>query len=335
MRRAAAALSGALGLALSAASCRALPGADVPELRAERLRLSAAKARLESELSAKAQAILEEPEHISAGVEVVVAIPNRFLKQALTRALSEGLNGLSLRIRNLEVHVDEDVKVRLLWPKVSLGAISLDVLLQDARGQIRTGEPQVSIGAGMIHGAVLVSVLGGEARARLRFHWAGQAMTRPICGDLTLVRDVAGGLAPFSVFLRGGAALGVERGEFLLEPAVPQTNFRLVIAPSKESWAKVEEAVNAQSDVCRFALQAVDVVGRLRELLEGGIEVTVHTEELKPLRLSLNVRERVSLQDRELSVAASPALLEIRHRYVWFGSDFEVARAKVSRSQVP
>lgn len=320
------ALPSALGLGLGAAGCSTGAAGDDADLRAKWLQLTAKKERLEKELSAQTEAILDEPERVSAEVELVVAIPNRFLKQALSRALKDGLDGLSFRIKNLEVHVEEEVKVRILLPEAMLGTVALDVLLEDASGTIRTGEPAVSIGAGMIRGAVAVSVVKGRARARLRFHWTGEALTRPICADLMLVREVEGDLAPFSVDLRGGAAFGVERGEFVLKPALPQTVFRLIIKPSKKSWDQVERAVNAQSDLCRFALQTMDVVSRLRELLEGGIQVTVHTEELKPLRLPLNVKERVSLQDRDLEIKASPALLEIRKRYVWFGSEFEVAR---------
>jgi hypothetical protein len=321
----------AVGLAHGAAGCHREPGGDEEALRAEWSRLTAEKKRLESELSSKVQAILEEPEQRREDVEVVVAVPSSFLKEALSRALADGLYGLSLQIRNLEIHVVEDVKVRLLLPKVTLGTLDLDVLLQDVRGEVRAGKPILSIEAGKIWGAVPIAVTRGEGRARLGFHWKGRALTRPVCGDVSIIRDVGGALAPFADHLKGGATLAVEGAQFVLRPAIPPTSFRLVIEPSRESWAKVEEALKAQGAVCRFALEKADVVTRLRELLANGIRVTVHTEELKPLRIPVNLKERVLVQDRELEVTASPALLEIRRRYVWFGSDFEVARVSPSK----
>lgn len=319
-----------IGLACGGAGCREPSGPSEEELRAEWSRLSAKKEQLEPELSARAQAILEEPEHVREDVEVVVAVPNRFLKDALSRTLAEALNGVSLRIKNLEVHVVEDVNVRILVPDVTLGTIALDVLLQDVRGVVRTREPAISIGAGEIRGSVWVDVLEGRGRVHLRLHWSGEALTRVVCGDTTLAREVEGALAPFAVHLRGAATPRVEGSEFVLKPAVPPTYFRLVIRPTRQSWEKVEEAFNAQSGVCRFALRRIDALGKLRELLEKGIRVTVHTEKLKPLRLPVDVTERVLLQDRELEVRASPALLEIRRRYVWFGSEFEVRRVPPS-----
>ncbi len=319
-----------VGLAQAVAGCHREPGGE-GATRAEWSRLTAEKMRLESELSSKIQATLEEPAQLREDIEVVVAIPSSFLKEALSRALTDGLQGLSLQIRNLEVHVEEDVKVTLLIPKVALGTIELDVLLQDVRGEVRSGTPAISIDAGKIWGAVRVAVTKGEGRARLRFRWKGRALTRPVCGDVSIVRDVGGTLAPVADHLEGGATLAVEGGQFVLKPAVPRTSFRLVIKPSQESWAKLEEALNAQSGLCRFALDKVDVVTRLRGLLVNGIKVTVHTERLKPLRIPVNLKERVLVQDRELEVTASPALLKIRKKYVWFGSDFEVARVSPSR----
>jgi hypothetical protein len=333
VKRAASAALGlalAIGLACGGAGCREPPGPGEEELRAEWSRLSAERERLQPELSARAQAILEEPEHVREDIEVVVAVPNRFVKEALSRTLAEALNGVSLRIKNLEVHVVEDVNVRILVPDVTLGTIALDVLLQDVRGVVRTREPAISIGEGEIRGSVWVDVLEGRGRVHLRLHWTGQALTRLVCGDTTLAREVEGTLAPFAVHLRGGAIPRVEGSEFVLKPVVPPTYFRLVIRPSRESWESVEKALDAQSNVCRFALRKIDALGKLRELLERGIQVTVHTEKLRPLRLPVDVSERVLLQDRELEVRASPASLEIRRRYVWFGSDFEVWRVPPS-----
>ncbi len=324
-------ISCAICALFSAVSCYRGPSAESQRLRAERDRLAAEKQELERELAGKLQILAQVTKPIRAEGEVLVAVPNRLLEKALQRALSDGLNGLTLHFQGLKVDTTETIKVKVLLVKLAVGRIVLRVVVRDLLGQVSVGAPSVHVGNGAIATKVPVTITGGRGRARMLFHWFGRGVSKAVCGNVAAALDVVGRVAPVALDIEATATLAVRDHQFVLNPKVPNPRVRLVIEPSTATWDAVEGVLNAQTGLCRTVLRQVNVPEKLRELLARGIPVTLPTEKLKPVHLPLVVTEQVEFDSNAIEVMATPSKLEIGSPYTWFVSSVHVQRAQAKR----
>lgn len=315
-----------LALASALAGCVRKPGKRELKLTAQRDRLVAEKGRLQEELRAETLRLVVLPDQVNPDVGLVVALPDVLLKEILSRTLTEVINGLSLKITDLRLHLAQTLKIKINILKATLGDYELDILVQEARGKVKAGAPKVSIGHRVIRLEAPLKIPRGEGRARIHFRFAGRGLAKVACSKLDAARDVEGALGPLALDFRGSVFLRVVGSDFVVDPDIPPQKSQLFIEPSLESWAKVEQIVNAQKGACRLALKKINVVQKLRELLRRGFPVTIHPERLKTARIPLAVTEQLPFEDRRLEVTATPILLEIRDDYTWFGLSFGISK---------
>jgi hypothetical protein len=315
-----------LVLGLGLAGCLPLSEKSERELVETRDRLLAQKQHLEAELRAEVKDLVVVPERLTNELEVATAVPNVLVEEIIEQTVTEGFDELSFRIRNLEVRAETNLQISPLGAKLTLAHLELDIEILDVKGKASAGTPKVSVGRGLIWARIPLKIDGGEGRARIRFRWSGRGLAEAVCGDLDVSLELNGAVAPIETATEGEVGFEVVNSEFVVKPAVPQQTFLLVLEPSEESWKRVEEILNARSGVCRWVLRRVHAIERIRELLAKGIRVNIHTEKLKPIRFPISVHEEVKLEDSELELTASPALLDLGERYIWLGLHFGVAR---------
>ena len=314
-------------LALIVASHTAKTGGS--ELIAERDRLLAERVRLGNELRLHTRERLVPPEDLSARADVVAAVPSEAIEEVLSRALTEGINGLELRVRNVKVHVEKQVRTRLLLLKTTVGTFDLDVLLRDVQGSIASGgPPEVSVGQGRISVDARVKVQKGVGKTQLRFRWNAKGVAGAVCPDLDVTRELEGALVPLTFHLRGSVAFRLEGSALVIDPSWPDQTFRLRLRPSIDAWKAVLQLIDEQPGACRVALRTANVVGSLRELVEKGFVVHVHTARLKTARVPLELTGTVPFERGQLQFTASPTMLSLDERYVWVGSRFAVSRTR-------
>src|SRR6185312_10720916 len=172
-----------------------------------------------------------------------------------------------LQLNDVKVTAQNDISANLVLVNMSLGDFTLDANLLDIRAQILISNPTVSLQNGRFHARVSAQTSQGTGRAHLRFQWQGKGLSRTLCGDVDVARNVDGELAPVATTLTASASLMVKNGEFVLVPDVPRPRIRLIIEPSQASWNTVREALAAQGGLCGSVLQKVDVVSKLRDFL--------------------------------------------------------------------
>lgn len=315
------------------AGCLGPPSKGTAELRAERDALAARKAQLQQQVREAARAAPAPPGQLTPEVAVVVGVPNDLVIEILTRVFTDGLDGLPVRVEDLRVKLDRPLKVKVLARRLTLGDFELEVLLRSATARIAAGAPAISIGHGRIRLRAPLQLVGGRGRAKVHFRWAGRGLTKAVCADLDVSLEVEGILEPLAADLDGSALLAVQGSEFVLHPQLPRHRLRMRIVPSDESWAKVEALVAAQKGACRFALNTAKVVPKLRRLIAKGFPITVPTDRVKTVRISLAMTERLPLKDRTLVIGTSPAALEIGAASLWFGARFSAGRT--DRSPAP
>jgi hypothetical protein len=327
------AVAAALLLACGLGGCRRSPTAE--QLEAERVRLTQEKLRLEHELRVHARENLFPPSGMGPEVEVVVAVPTSLVKSVVSRTVTEALNGISLRVNDVKLHVEQELRTRVVLSRQKLGDVHLDLTLRDVHGTLAASEPRVTVKGGRIHLEAPVRVTHGHGRARLRFRWKGHGLAKAVCGDLDVTREVEGTLIPTSVVVRGGVAVEVDDAHFVVDPAVPAQKFRLRLELSKETWIALEQLIAEQREACRFALRRIDLPHALRSLLREGIEITVHTERIKTARLPLEMNVPIPMQGQTLVLSATPAGLRLREPYIWFGLDVSAVAPPASAERTP
>jgi hypothetical protein len=246
---------------------------------------------------------------------VRVRTPTALVRE-LVHALADGyFHQVRLELRGIEAHHEDDVK-RLF----TLGQYRLDASFERITGRLELERPLLRFGTDEVEATLPVRIVSGHATALLRFHWDGSGLADAVCGDLTVSREVAGRVEPRRYELRGALELSGSGQEIVATPRFPPTRVRLRIAPSPESWREVAGILDDEEGLCGFVLDKSDLLEKLKQELDEGIEVRLPTEKLEAVTMPVAVESRLNLRGHEVDLAVRLSDFEVSADDVWLGA---------------
>jgi hypothetical protein len=258
-----------------------------------------------------------------------LGVPTTLARELVEKIMGAFVDQMEIVLTDLHAR-----KTGRLKRVVTLGEYDLDVAIDELRGRLKTGKPELRFGGDQVSVAVQVSLASGSGRATIRFRWAGKGVGGAVCGDLDITREVSGGLKPDRYPVQGSLVLSATEHRMLATPRFPKLEIRLRIEPSAESWASLQAILDEKSGVCGFVLDKVDVLEFVRDLVDKGFAVTLPTEKLKAMELPVGIEPTLSVRGTSTDLTIKLGGLAITEHFLWLGADVQVA-APDAASQAP
>jgi len=297
---------------------------ELERLRREQRSLSE---QLEGRLQARALA-WEAPE-----ATVLVSIPARVAEKLAGQVVAGLLREVRLRLRDLDVRKQDDVRAGALAGRRVLGRFDVSVHLAEVRARLRPGRPRLTFAHDRVDVALPVTIAEGSGSGRLRLEWDGRGMGGAVCGDFEATLDVAGRVTPVTHTLEGVFRLSAEEKAVVAKPEFGEVKLRVPIEPSPETWRAVDEVIAQRGAVCRAALRAADVREKLEALLARGLSVTLPRNVLaREIRLPAVVERPVELKERSMRLEVRPSGLRLEPTRLWYGAAVEVSGLTVEKA---
>lgn len=258
---------------------------------------------------------------------VMIGIPTGFAKSIVEQIVTGLFGETTLTLRNLKVHKEGDVKAKLLFRKKRLGQFVLDVDIQETRGVLKPGKPELSFGNDRIGVSLPVALAEGGGRARIRFQWDSKGLAaNAVCGDADVTREVHGGVVPENYRVTGVFGVRADGNAITLSPDFGEVAVRIFVDPSEEAWKVVDGVVAEQRAGCRLALEKIDIKEILGKILGRGFNVKLPKKLFKPIRLPAGVSQSLDLQGVTLDLTVKPTGMLVSDDRIWYGADLQAKR---------
>ncbi len=260
------------------------------------------------------------------------------LSTALTRGIAEkvttGLFGeTTIRLQDLSVHKEGEVKTKMLFAKRKVGEFVLDVNIEEARALVRPGSPSLTFRERRIGIALPFALAKGDGRVQLRFSWDSKGLAANIvCGDLDVTKVATGTVVPQHYEVQGSFDLAVDGNALILTPEFPELAVRIFVEPTEQAWGVVDEVVADQRAGCRKVLEKIDIKKILGKILGKGFNVKIPPKILRPIRLPAGLRQSLSVQGVNLALDLQTTDLTVSEERLWYGANVKTEAPKRSTS---
>lgn len=314
---------------------RSLP-ADLPppptpaELEALRARRDALTQRLSAALVASGEKSIKD----APLGGIMIGIPTSFTRSIVQQVVTGLFDGMTLTLKNLKVHKEGSVKVKMLFGKKQVGAFVLDVDIKQVRGILKPGPPELRFSKNRIGVGLPVRLAHGEGQADLRFQWDSKGLAaNTVCGDVDTTKSVTGGVVPADYRLEGAFVIGARGESVTLRPEFPDLAVRIFVAPSEQAWGVVDEVVKEQRKGCEVALNKVDVKAQISKILNRGFNVKIPQKILKPVRLPAGVTQSLEVQGVKLPVTVRFTGVLVASDRIWYGADLLLGKQAQAKAR--
>jgi hypothetical protein len=213
------------------------------------------------------------------------------------------------------------VNVKTFLGGMNPGSYLLDVRVNEIRGRVNAGEPEIRYEDDLAHVSVPATVREGQGRATIRFKWESKGLAGLACGDVDVTQKVDGRVVPRTYPVEGAVQLSLEEDHVRGVPRFPDFHIRLYVKPSKASWRAVDRLLQSQGVRCRTALKLVDVPKALQGVLDKGFKVKIPSRKIRPFRLPAGFQDSVTLEGTTYALAIEPRGLEAVQDILWYGAD--------------
>ena len=323
------ALGLATALCLTAlAACRREDAATPAQMQARILILGKERDELRAKLGdfvARDRRLAGMPDN---GVRVGVPTP---LARTLVERVVEGfVDSVTLKLSNLKVHKGGKIK-----KVVTIGEYELNVLIEEVTGQLKTGKPEVVFGGNRVSVALPVQVVSGTGDATIDFKWDGKNVSGAVCGDMDIHQKVSGSVKPDRYPVQGALLLTATTNQILASPKFPVVKVNLKVEPSAESWAAVQQILDAKEGICGFAVDQVDIKGVLEALLGKGFGVRLPTEKIKAIAVPVGIAPTMTVRGEPVTIGVKVGHLAITEHMIWLGADVSVGEPGTAEPHKP
>jgi hypothetical protein len=253
------------------------------------------------------------------------------LSTALTRSIAEkvttGLFGqTTIRLRNLKVHKEGEVKVKMLFSKRKVGDFVLDAKILDTRALVRPGRPSLTFHERRIGIGLPFELASGGGMVELHFYWDSKGLgANAVCGDLDVTKRVTGTVVPMRYTVQGAFGVAVDGPSLRLTPDFPELAVRLFVEPTDEAWKVVDEVMADQRGGCRKVLEKIDIRKILGKILGKGFNIKIPPKVLRPVRLPAGVEQSLSVQGVKLNLGVQTTDLLVAEDRLWYGANVSTA----------
>jgi hypothetical protein len=254
---------------------------------------------------------------------VMIGIPTSFTRSILDQIVTGLFRELTLTLKNLKVHKAGEVRVKAVFGKKTVGKYVLDVQINQVRGLLKPGSPEVRFDRNRITVGLPVRLAEGQGDADIRLQWDSKGLTaNMICGDVDVLKSVTGGVIPQDYQLAGAFRISSAGNAITLSPDFPEElQIRIYVDPSEQAWAAVEEVIKSRSGACQAALGKVDIKGILGAIVDRGFNVKIPQKLIKPIRLPGGIKQSLEVQGIKLDLQLKPTGLMVSGDRVWYGAD--------------
>jgi hypothetical protein len=254
---------------------------------------------------------------------VMVGIPTAFTKSILDQVVTGLFSELTLTLKNLKVHKEGKVRVKMLVKKQTVGTYVLDVKIHQVRGVLKPGTPDVVFSRNRIALGLPVRLVSGEGNADVRLQWNSKGLAANlVCGDVDVTKAVTGGVIPQDYRLAGAFKIAAAGSAVTLSPDFPEElQVRLFVDPSAQAWQAVQEVIDAQAAGCGATLEKIDIKAILGKLVGRGFNVKIPQKLIKPVRLPAGIKQSLEIQGLKLALQVKPTGLLVAGDRLWYGAD--------------
>lgn len=261
--------------------------------------------------------------------DIVIALPTPFVDAVVRGVVTGWFHDVDLRLPRMRVRKEGEVKARLgFLGRRTVGAYNLDVVLNNVRGRLQPDVPTLSFGGDTIKMSVPVRVAAGTGVARVTAEWASKGLAGPVCGDLSVTRDVTGQVRARSYVARGRIVLSATNGQINADPAFPALAMRIFIDPSRSSVAALDSVLAIKRGLCKFAMDRARASDRILELVGRGFNVKIPQRFFRPIRLPVAVETEVPVGKREVPLTVTASGLSVTPSTVWIAANVVPTAAK-------
>jgi hypothetical protein len=258
---------------------------------------------------------------------IMIGIPVGFARSIVDQVVTGLFRETTLTLKNLRVHKEGAVKTKMVFRKKQVGQFVLDVLVHEAKGELRPGKPRLDFGDNRIKVALPVALAGGEGRAQLGFKWDSKGLAaNVVCGDVDTTREVTGKVVPEDYHVVGVFGMSTDGNAITLRPDFGEFAVRIFVTPTEQAWQVVDAVVAEQRAGCREVLEKIDIKKILAKLLDKGFNVKIPKKIFKPIRLPAGVQQSLNLQGVKLDLTVKATGLVVSDDRLWYGADLRAAR---------
>jgi hypothetical protein len=254
---------------------------------------------------------------------VRVGVPTSLTRNMIERLVTGFVDSVTLKLSGLKVKKAGKVK-----KVVTLGEYDLNVVITEVTGHLKTGKPKVEFGGNQLTLSMPVRVASGTGNANIAFKWDGKGVSDAVCGDLAVSEDVGGSVKPDEYPVSGTLVLTAKAEQILAAPKFPVVRINLKVVPNPESWAKVQAILDAQTGVCGYVVDKVNIRGVLEGLLGKGFNVRLPTEKIKPLAVPVGIAPSLKVHDEIIRIQVKVSELTITEDMIWLGADVKLEEGK-------
>lgn len=263
--------------------------------------------------------------------DVVIALPTPFVDGLVRSVVTGWFHDVDLRLPRMRVRKEGELKARLgILGSRTIGSYDLDVVLDKVHGRLQPEVPTMSFGGDTIRMSVPVRVAAGTGIARVTASWKSKGVAGPVCGDLSVTRDVTGQVRARTYVALGRIVLSATDGSINADPAFPDLAMRLFIDPSKSSVAALDSVLATKRGLCAFAMEKAHAGDRILELVGRGFNVKIPQRFFRPIRLPVAVQTEIPVGEHSVPLKVTPSALSVTPSTVWIAASVVPVARKVT-----
>lgn len=266
--------------------------------------------------------------------DVMIGIPTSFTRSIVQQVVTGLFDGMTLTLKNLKVHKEGDVKVKMLVRRKRVGRYVLDVQIHEVKGVLKPGRPDLRFSSDRVAVTLPVRLAEGKGNADIRLQWDSKGLVaNTVCGDTDVTKTVTGGVVPQDYVLRGAFRIAGTGDAIVLSPDFgDELRVRIFVDPTEQAWQAVEEVVKAQRAGCEAALNKIDIKEVLAHIVGRGFGVRIPQKVVKPVRIPAGIRRSLEMQGIRVALDVKPTGLKVAADRLWYGANvgLELSRSASS-----
>jgi hypothetical protein len=263
--------------------------------------------------------LVREAERIPC--DLVVAARAGLVRQVAQEVARRYFDRVALDLSGIEVTETGEIKADTFLGRVTAGRWTVNVNLRHVRGTLRVRAPRIELRSdNEVALDVPVLLEEGEGTAAVRFAWKSHGMAKIVCRNFETQQEISGRVRPEEYPVRGSFLLAAVKDSLTATPRFDPA-FRVKVELSRESWARVRAALEAQDDItrCGIALDPDKVFANLHEMVGKGFVIHLPRKLLRPATLPAAVTQSVDVEGRRVGVAVTRNALRITPDGLWYG----------------
>lgn len=259
--------------------------------------------------------------------QIVVAMRAGLIEDLVGDVARRYLDYVAIDLEDVKAHSSGEVRKKTFLGRVKIGAWTVRVELGNLVGDLRAGNPTVTLRPPNLIGLEIpIDVQETTGQAMLHFGWDSAGLANVFCKDFEVIQGIRGRVLAQHHVLSG--ALRVEnKGESLTAtPLFPDRSVRLRLDLGPRSWDAVLAALRAQdtSGTCGALLNPEQGLAFLKGMAAKGVVVRLPRSIFRTVHLPARLQQSVMVNDRPVGLSVKAESLRIDHATLWSSASIEV-----------